>query len=73
MKHKGNACSRRKARKTLDQSQASLSKDVYERCTSTGKGFLEFLGIAFAQIFKQIFSIRVNKLSKRKWCSVEAY
>ena len=69
MKHKGNACSRRKARKTLDRSQASLSKDVFERRTLTGKGCLEVLGSAFAQIV----SIRVKKLSKRNLSGVKAY
>ena len=29
----------------------SLSKDVFERCTSTGKGLYAFLGSSFALIF----------------------
>ena len=41
----------------------SLSNDVFERRTSTGSGPFSFLDDGFAQIFSQIVSIRVKKLS----------
>ena len=41
----------------------SLSNDVFERRTSTGSCPFSFLGDSFAQIFSQIVSIRVKKLS----------
>ena len=41
----------------------NLSNDVFERRTSTGSGPFSFLDDGFAQIFSQIVSIRVKKLS----------
>ena len=46
-----------------DVSLGSLSTDVFERRTSTGSGPFSFLDDGFAQIFSQIVSIRVKKLS----------
>ena len=39
---------------------SSLSKDIFERRTSTGSGLFSFLGRGFAQIFGQIVSISVK-------------
>ena len=41
----------------------SLSKDVFERRTSTGSGLFSFLGSSFPQIFGEIVFIRVKTLS----------
>jgi len=41
----------------------SLSKDVFERRTSTGSGLFAFLSSGLAHILRQIVSIRVRKLS----------
>ena len=41
----------------------SLSSDVFERRTSTGSGLFALLSRNFDQIFGQIVSIRVKKLS----------
>ena len=41
----------------------SLSKDVFERRTSTGSGLFSFLGSSFSQIFGEIVFIRVKTLS----------
>ena len=45
----------------------SLSNDVFERRTSTGSCPFSFLGDGFAQIFSQIVSIRVKKLSNTNY------
>ena len=47
----------------------SLSNDVYERRTSTGSGPFSSLDDGFAQIFNQIVSIRVKKLSNTNFIS----
>ena len=47
----------------------SLSNDVYERCTSTGSGPFSSLDDGFAQIFNQIVSITVKKLSNTNFIS----
>ena len=47
----------------------SLSNDVYERHTSTGSGPFSSLDDGFAQIFSQIVSIRVKKLSNTNFIS----
>ena len=47
----------------------SLSKEVYERRTSTGSGPFSSLDDGFAQIFNQIVSIRVKKLSNTNFIS----
>ena len=44
-----------------------LSNDVFERRTSTGSCPFSFLGDGFAQIFSQIVSIRVKKLSNTNY------
>ena len=49
------------------QRLGSLSNDVFERCTSTGSCPFSFLGDGFAQIFSQIVSIRVKKLSNTNY------
>ena len=41
----------------------SLSKDVFERRTSTGRGLFAFLSSGLAHILRQIVSIRVRTLS----------
>ena len=41
----------------------SLSRDVFERCTSTGSGRFALLSRDFEQIFGQIVSIRIKTLS----------
>ena len=41
----------------------SLSNNVFEQRTSTGSSLFSFLDDDFAQIFSQIASIRVKKLS----------
>ena len=43
-------------------SLVSLSKDVFERLTSTGSGLFSFLDGGFTQIFGQIVSIMVKTL-----------
>ena len=48
-------------------SLGSLSNDVFERRTSTGSGPFSFLDDGFAQIFSQIVSIRVKKLSNTNY------
>lgn len=45
---------------------ASLSKDVFKWYTSTWSGPLAFLGNAFAQIFWQIFPMRIKALFSKK-------
>ena len=46
------------------QSQGiTLSKEVFERRTSTGNRLFLFMGGGFAQIFEQVVSIIVKKLS----------
>ena len=45
----------------------SLSNDVFERRTSTGSCPFSFLRDGFAQIFSQIVSIRVKKLSNTNY------
>ena len=45
----------------------SLSNDVFERRTLTGSCPFSFLGDGFAQIFSQIVSIRVKKLSNTNY------
>ena len=45
----------------------SLSNDVFERHMSTGSCPFSFLGDGFAQIFSQIVSIRVKKLSNTNY------
>ena len=47
----------------------SLSNDVYERRTSIGSGPFSSLDDGFAQIFNQIVSIRVKKLSNTNFIS----
>ena len=42
-------------------SLGSLSKDVFERRTSTGSGLFSFLNGGFAQVFSQITSLTVKK------------
>ena len=42
---------------------SSLSKDIFERRTSTGSELFSFLGRGFAQIFGQIVSISVKTRS----------
>ena len=42
---------------------SSLSKDIFERRTSTGSGLFSFLGRGFAQIFGQIVSMSVKTRS----------
>ena len=44
----------------------SLSKDVFERLTSTGSGLFSFLSGIFAQIFGQIVSIIKKETKKYK-------
>ena len=41
----------------------SLSKDVFERRTSTGSGPFPLMGSGLASIFGQIVSIRIKTLS----------
>ena len=45
----------------LLQTLGSLSKDVFERRTSTGSGLFSFLNGGFAQVFSQITSLTVKK------------
>ena len=62
--------------KTLKSKFGSLRNDVFERCTSTGSGFFVLLRRDFEQMFRQIFSIRVNRvktLSNTILASVKAY
>ena len=40
-----------------------LSKDIFERRTSTGSGLFSFLGRGFAQIFEQIVAVSVKTRS----------
>ena len=47
----------------------SLINDVFERRTSTGSGPFSSLDDGFAQIFNQIVSIRVKKLSNTNFIS----
>ena len=47
----------------------NLSNDVFKRHTSTGSDLFSFLDDGFAQIFSQIVSIRVKKLSKTNFIS----
>ena len=42
---------------------SSLSKNIFERRTSTGSGLFSFLGRGFAQIFGQIVSMSVKTRS----------
>ena len=49
--------------------QGSLSNNVYERRTSTGNGLFSFFDDGFAQIFSQIATIRVKKLSNTNFIS----
>ena len=43
--------------KLLELAKGSLSKDVFERRTSTGNGHFSFLSSDFPQIFGKIVSI----------------
>jgi len=47
----------------------SLSKGDFERRTSTGSVLFTFLNGGFAQIFSQIVSIRVKKVSNTNFIS----
>ena len=47
----------------------NLSKGVFERRTSTRDGLFTFLSGGFAQIFSQIVSMRVKKLSNTNFIS----
>ena len=47
----------------------SLSNNVFEQLTSIGSGLFSFLDDGFAQIFSQIVSIGVKKLSNTNFIS----
>ena len=53
----------------LDITIGSLSNEVYEARTSTGSGPFSSLDDDFVQIFSQIVSIRVKKLSNTNFIS----
>ena len=55
--------------RTLPLILGSLSKDVFERRTSTGSGLFSFLNGGFAQIFSQITSLTVKKLRNTNFIS----
>ena len=55
--------------KVKHETIGSLSNDVYERRMSTGSGPFSSLDDGFAQIFNQIVSIRVKKLSNTNFLS----
>ena len=55
--------------KVKHETIGSLSNDVYERRMSTGSGPFSSLDDGFAQIFNQIVSIRVKKLSNTNFIS----
>ena len=52
-----------------DAKIGSLSKDVFERRTSTGSGLFSFFDGGFAQIFSHIASITVKKLRNTNFIS----
>ena len=58
-----NPCSKHKDARTRKERLGNLSKGVFERRTSTGRGLFTFLSSGFAQIFSQIVSTSVKKLS----------
>ena len=55
--------------RTLPLILGSLSKDVFERRTSTGSGLFSFLNGGFAQVFSQITSLTVKKLRNSNFIS----
>ena len=58
-----NPCSKHKDARTRKERLGNLSKGVFQRRTSTGRGLFTFLSSGFAQIFSQIVSTSVKKLS----------